>query len=161
MASFILSEHFETYPDVSPSLLREQFAGKTVLLTGGGSGIGTTIARSFAEANIARLILSGRTEATLKETSAALRASFPQLHVSYKVASVSSPDQVAAIFAALEQSPDVLVNNAGYLSEPTSFVDADLKDWWQGFTTVGDCSFAPGYKHVTLANLTRTSSAQH
>ncbi|KAF9869265.1 hypothetical protein CkaCkLH20_13253 [Colletotrichum karsti] len=135
MASFIKSEHFETYSGVSPTLLRDEFRGKTVLLTGGGSGIGTTMTRSFAEANVAKIILTGRTESTLVETSTGLRTDFPELEVSYYVASVSSPDQVAAIFAAIEISPDVLVNNAGYLPEPGGFVEADLEDWWQAFET--------------------------
>lgn len=135
MASFIKSVHYETYPGISPALLREEFSGKSVLLTGGGSGIGTTMARSFAEANISHLIITGRTEATLEETSAALRTEFPNLEVSYQVASVSNPDDVAAVFAALDTSPDVLVNNAGYLPAPANFVDADMKDWWQGFET--------------------------
>lgn len=43
---------------------------KTAVVTGGGSGIGRAIARRFAEEG-ARVIIVGRTEATLKETAAA------------------------------------------------------------------------------------------
>lgn len=43
---------------------------KTAVVTGGGSGIGIAIARRFAEEG-ARVIIVGRTEATLKETAAA------------------------------------------------------------------------------------------
>ena len=43
---------------------------KTAVVTGGGSGIGRAIARRFAEEG-ARVIIAGRTEATLKETAAA------------------------------------------------------------------------------------------
>ncbi|KAL2876455.1 hypothetical protein SGCOL_008261 [Colletotrichum sp. CLE4] len=135
MASLIRTEHYEPYPGLSPHLLQTQFTNKTVLITGAGSGIGASTARSFAQANAAKLILTGRTESTLQKTSAALRADFPNLEVSLHVGSVSSPENVASLFASLDRSPDVLVNNAGYLSEPMSFVDADLKDWWQGFTT--------------------------
>ncbi|KAJ0306351.1 hypothetical protein COL516b_004810 [Colletotrichum fioriniae] len=135
MASFIKTEHYEPYPKLSPNLLRNQFTAKTVLITGGGSGIGASTARSFAQANAAKLILTGRTESTLHQTAAALRADFPDLEISLHVGSVASPEHVASLFASLDRSPDVLVNNAGYLSEPVSFVDADLKDWWQGFTT--------------------------
>ncbi|KAL0934677.1 short-chain dehydrogenase [Colletotrichum truncatum] len=133
MASFIKLQHFETYPGVSPARLVGEFSRRTVLLTGGGSGIGATIARSFAEANTAKLILIGRTESTLKETSTVLRTEFPGLDVTYHVADISAPEQLAEVFTAIGSSPDVLVNNAGYLPEPGSFVDADLKDWWQAF----------------------------
>ncbi|KXH69298.1 short-chain dehydrogenase [Colletotrichum salicis] len=135
MASLIKTEHYEPYPELSPHLLQTQFTNKTILITGAGSGIGASTARSFAQANAAKLILTGRTESTLQQTSAALRADFPNLQVSLHVGSVSSPEHVASLFASLDRSPDILVNNAGYLSEPMSFVDADLKDWWQGFTT--------------------------
>ena len=43
---------------------------KTAVVTGGGSGIGRAIARRFAEEG-SRVIIVGRTEATLKETAAA------------------------------------------------------------------------------------------
>ncbi|KAJ3951034.1 hypothetical protein N0V92_012562 [Colletotrichum tropicale] len=135
MASFIKSEHYETYPGVSPTLVREEFSGKTVLLTGGGSGIGTTMACSFAEANVAELILMGRNESTLRDTAENLAAEFVNLRVSIHVGSVSNQDDVAAAFSKMERSPDILVNNAGYLPEPDIFVDADLKDWWQAFET--------------------------
>ncbi|KAK1623986.1 hypothetical protein BDP81DRAFT_502229 [Colletotrichum phormii] len=135
MASFIKTEHYEPYPELSPHLLQTQFTNKTVVITGAGSGIGASTARSFAQANAAKLILTGRTESTLQQTSAALSADFPDIEVSLRAGSVSSPEHVASLFASLDRSPDVLVNNAGYLSEPVSFVDADLKDWWQGFTT--------------------------
>ncbi|KAK1466328.1 short-chain dehydrogenase [Colletotrichum cuscutae] len=135
MASFIKTEHYEPYPEISPNILRTQFTNKTILITGGGSGIGASTARSFAQANAAKLILTGRTESTLHQTAAALRAEFPDLEFSLHVGSISSTDHAASLFASPERSPDVLVNNAGYLSEPASFVDADSKDWWQGFTT--------------------------
>ncbi len=30
--------------------------------------------------------------------------------------------------------PDILVNNAGYLPQPALFPEADLGEWWRGFT---------------------------
>ncbi|KAI3550738.1 short-chain dehydrogenase [Colletotrichum abscissum] len=114
MASFIKTEHYEPYSEISPNTLHTQFTNQKVLITGGGSGIGASTARSFAQANAAKLILTGRTESTLHQTAAALRAESPDLEFSLHVGSVSSPD---------------------HLSAPVSFVDADLKDWWQGSTT--------------------------
>ncbi|KAK1455853.1 hypothetical protein CMEL01_04613 [Colletotrichum melonis] len=118
MASFINTEHYEPYPEISPNILHTQFTNKTILITVGGSGIGASTARSFAQANTAKLILTGRTESTLHQTAAALRAEFLDLEFSLHVGSIPSTDHVASPFASLDRSPDVLVNNAGHLSEP-------------------------------------------
>lgn len=134
MASSIVSTfHFESYPRLSPSKLRDEFRGKSVLITGGGYGIGASIARSFAEAGVASIILAGRTESSLKSTVDDLAQSFPSLKVSYRLVDISSTSSVKDLFASLSESPDTLVNNAGFMSEPQNFVTADLAEWWKSF----------------------------
>jgi len=71
-------QHLDTYPRVNPLFLTNEFAGKSVLITGGGYGIGIAIAKSFAEAGISEIILVGRTESKLKATADDLE-SFPNL----------------------------------------------------------------------------------
>lgn len=134
MASSIVSTfHFESYPRLSPSRLHEEFRGKTVLVTGGGYGIGSSIARSFAEAGVASIILAGRTESSLKSTVDDLAQSFPSLKASYRLVDISSTASVKKLFESLTESPDTLVNNAGFMSEPQNFLTADIDEWWKGF----------------------------
>jgi len=86
------------------------FEGKVALVTGAGSGIGQAIARALAEGG-ARVLITGRTEKSLKET-AALGSG-----IDYKVADVTDTEQVAALVSTIEESHgrlDVLVNNAGW-----------------------------------------------
>ena len=45
--------------------------GKSVLITGGGSGVGQAAARMFAEAG-AKVVIAGRDEAKLKKTAEGL-----------------------------------------------------------------------------------------
>jgi len=126
---------FEDYPRLSPSKLRPEFAGKSVLVTGGGQGIGAAIAHSFAEAGASEIHISGRTEKTLKGTAASIQAAFPEAKVAYHVADVSSAGDVGHLFASIGRNPDILVNNAGFMPVNDAFVDADLTEWWAAFDT--------------------------
>jgi NAD(P)-dependent dehydrogenase (short-subunit alcohol dehydrogenase family) len=131
--SFVPTLHFEPYERLLPARLRKEYNGKTVLITGGGSGIGAFIARAFAQAGVAGIIIAGRTESSLKSTTEELAKAYAAIKVSYHIVDIASSASVKAMFDALEVSPDVLVNNAGYLSEPQNFVEADMSEWWKGF----------------------------
>ncbi|KAI0123709.1 hypothetical protein BJ170DRAFT_697504 [Xylariales sp. AK1849] len=133
MVGLISNSHLEPYGRLSTSRLRSEFAGKTVLITGGGTGIGASAARSFAEANVAAIVVAGRTEGTLKSTTAELTNLFPETKISYSIVDISSKDAVEALFEALVVSPDILVNNAGYLPSVEHMATAPIDDWWKGF----------------------------
>lgn len=87
-------------------------AGKKAVVTGGGSGIGTMIARGFVEAG-AEVLIASRKEASLKEVTEELSALGA---CSYLVADLSTEDGCRAFGDAVAErwdSLDVLVNNAG------------------------------------------------
>lgn len=87
-------------------------AGKKAVVTGGGSGIGTMIARGFVEAGVS-VIIASRKEASLKEVTDELS----QLgDCSYLVADLSTEDGCRALGRGVAErwdSLDILVNNAG------------------------------------------------
>jgi peroxisomal 2,4-dienoyl-CoA reductase len=112
-------------------------AGKVALVTGGGSGIGATIAARLAEHG-ARVALCGRTQGKLDEMVAALTAAGAEAFG--QVADVRRPEQVEQVMQAIEARwgrLDVVVNNAAgnFLCpavslSPNGFgtvVDIDLK----------------------------------
>lgn len=113
-------------PDLRPS-------GKTDVISGGGSGIGKGMTRAFAEAGASKVVILGRRDAVLKETKneiedAVRGATTIQTHA------IDIEDLPAVKQVADEIGPwDVLVANAGYLSEPVSLVDADPGEWWKSF----------------------------
>jgi NAD(P)-dependent dehydrogenase (short-subunit alcohol dehydrogenase family) len=130
-----LTEHLTTYPSLTTALHDTNLQSKSVLITGGGHGIGADIARSFAERKVSHIILVGRTESKLQDTASSLSSGFPSTKVSYHTADISSNADVDRLFNSLgEEAPDFLINNAGYLPQPASFIDADLGEWWTGFT---------------------------
>jgi len=82
---------------------------KKVLVTGGGRGIGLSIAKAFAEKGN-QVILAGRNEETLKTAVASLK------DASYIVADVSSEADVRRLVQKIGDvygGLDILVNNAG------------------------------------------------
>ncbi|KAE9401800.1 short-chain dehydrogenase/reductase [Gymnopus androsaceus JB14] len=68
--------HRDTYPSISPTKPSLTQTGKTILITGGGDGIGLEIARSFAKARASRIIIVGRRAGLLDEAVRKLRDEF-------------------------------------------------------------------------------------
>ena len=84
------------------------FTGKTVLVTGGGAGIGRAIADSFTEQG-ARLVIAENDPARAAEARAAVGAMADVHDVD-----VTDRAAVAAFAKALDRPVDVLVNNVGH-----------------------------------------------
>jgi len=141
------SEHLKPYARLSPANLGKEYASKHILITGGGYGIGASIARAFAEARVASIVLVGRTESKLKATAEELGADFPETSVQYRIVDISSAESVKHMFDSLTTTVDVLVNNAGFLSQPENFVNADLKEWWLSFeiNVLGTATVTQGF----------------
>jgi meso-butanediol dehydrogenase/(S,S)-butanediol dehydrogenase/diacetyl reductase len=102
------------------------FAGKTVLVTGGGSGIGRAIAEAFL-ANGANVAVSGRRKERLEETL----ATAPAERVLPVEADVSDDASVQAMIRAIVDrfgGVDVVVNNAAAYIHG-EFDDLGLEGW--------------------------------
>lgn len=95
-------------------------AGKTALITGGGSGVGADMAFRFAEAG-ARVVIAGRRIGALETVAGRHRM------ISTCAADVTDEQSVADLFAAAGQV-DIVVANAG-MAESAPFVKTSLEDW--------------------------------
>src|ERR1700739_4135719 len=84
---------------------------RKILVTGGGTGIGKSLAARFLELG-AEIVICGRREAVLQETTEAWRRAGGR--ASYQVCDVRRPDGVEAMFERIWQDRplDGLVNNA-------------------------------------------------
>lgn len=97
----------------------------TVLITGGGSGIGLAFAERFLKAGYT-VVVCGRSEARLAEA----RAKVPGLHT--HVADVSTPEERVALAEwATREFPDLdtVVNNAGMMVFPDFTRSPDFATW--------------------------------
>jgi len=108
-----------------------ELAGRTALVTGAGNGLGRAIAVALGKAG-ARVILTGRTEATLSQT-AALLPDAGRARVA--PADVSSAESVTALRDALSagESVDLLVNNAGIGGPVKEITDVEPAEWDEVF----------------------------
>jgi NADP-dependent 3-hydroxy acid dehydrogenase YdfG len=122
--------HLDTYDAISPTLPSLSTKGKSVLITGGGYGIGAFAARSFCLSGASRLALIGRRAEPLAATVSSLKAEFPGTEVSYYATDVTDPTGIAAVFEDFG-APDVLVNNAGIFVGEKRLKDIDIEEWWK------------------------------
>jgi NAD(P)-dependent dehydrogenase (short-subunit alcohol dehydrogenase family) len=101
------------------------FAGKRVVVTAGGDGIGLEIARAFAGAGSRVLVCDIQPDSIER-----LAKSLPDMHGC--VADVSREQDVASMFELVDKKLgglDVLVNNAG-IAGPTGAIETlSLADW--------------------------------
>jgi len=84
---------------------------RSVVVSGGGTGMGKAIARRFA-ADGDRVLILGRRAAALQAAADELTAAGPGRVVG-QAADLSVPEDVERVVAALDGDVDVLVNNAG------------------------------------------------
>ncbi len=87
---------------------------KVILVTGGGSGLGQSMAKRFGELG-AKLVLAGRRPDPLEETATAIREASPGAEVLTHPCDIRNPDQVDAMVATAVEKlgrVDHLVNNA-------------------------------------------------
>ena len=106
--------------------------GKVALITGGGRGIGATIARVFSEAGAA-VALTARTTEQVEEVAGKVRAAGGQAIA--VAADLYDPDTLPAVIERTVDALggiDVLVNNAGAGGSPP-FVDTRVEHLQRSF----------------------------
>ncbi|RAH41257.1 SDR family NAD(P)-dependent oxidoreductase [Aspergillus brunneoviolaceus CBS 621.78] len=99
--------HSQTYDRISK---HHHFTGtgKTILVTGGSTGVGYSICQAFAEAEVARIAIISRSPGPQAAAKAALEAAHPAVQIVTYAASITDHARMAAILAELGRV-DVLV----------------------------------------------------
>jgi NAD(P)-dependent dehydrogenase (short-subunit alcohol dehydrogenase family) len=108
--------------------LNGRFAGRGVIVTGGGRGIGQATARAFA-AEGADVMVLGRTVADLEDTVTQITADGGQAWLlPYDVTDEAQVEEAVARAAGRWDRIDVLINNAG-IDDDTPFLEIDRARW--------------------------------
>ncbi|KAF5575996.1 short-chain alcohol dehydrogenase/reductase [Fusarium pseudocircinatum] len=80
-SNLISKVHRESYEAISPTRPELSQAGRTVLVAGASTGIGFSIAESFAAASATRLIITGRRQDTLDKAAEKVKTKYPNAEV--------------------------------------------------------------------------------
>ena len=125
--------HNAPYSAIDPKQPHLSVSGKTVLITGGGRGIGARIAHAYAAADAAVVAMTGRTESSLKDTKSAIEKDYPGTKVLTFAADVLDETALNAAFAATKAAStnkagiDICVANAGYMPNAAPIASSDAK----------------------------------
>lgn len=113
-----------------------KFEGRTVVVTGSGTGIGQAIAKRFAEAG-ANIVIMGRRKEPLDSTAQILNDIIKKTGSKGKVATfpgvdVSDEDGINSMFEGVKKQfgkVDIIVNNAGVSGPVKTFTNASIKEF--------------------------------
>lgn len=104
-----------------------KITGKIVVVTGGGSGVGKSVAKAMAQSG-AHVAIAGRDRKKLNSVVDELQMS----NVTPFVCDVTQANQCEAMIADVEMSlgpVDVLINNAGINVKKRAIRELSLEDW--------------------------------
>jgi NAD(P)-dependent dehydrogenase (short-subunit alcohol dehydrogenase family) len=144
LPSFTKKWHNTAYAAIDPTRPELSLKGKTIVITGGGRGIGAEIAYAYAQAGASVIGVTGRTEATLETLRKRVEGDFPATKVITAAADISDAVAVEAAFkkfndAVSGKGIDILIQNAGLLPRGRKIAELDtpelLAAWWAGFQT--------------------------
>jgi NAD(P)-dependent dehydrogenase (short-subunit alcohol dehydrogenase family) len=159
--SFTKTYHRSSYPAISPSLPQLSATGKNVLITGGATGIGFSIATAFVSAGASNIILVARRDDALQKAKDELSSLNPKTSIHTYAASVSDAPRIQEVFAHAREAVgdiDILVSCAGIANSAKETLALPLSEVWQCFET--NVKGALNVVHEFLVNGPDTTTKQ-
>lgn len=133
---FTKANHHKPYPFISPARPELTAAGKNVVVTGGGTGIGKAIAIAFSQAGAKSVAIISRRVNRLEAAAAEIMAAGPATRVVYESADLSERAAVDGAMKSITDQVgkiDIFISNAGILPDPGLVVGYDVRELTRGF----------------------------
>lgn len=143
--------HQTSYSAISPTQPALSTAGKSIVITGGGTGIGQAAALSFAKSGTSNLLLLGRRTAPLEETRTLITTSYPKTAVHIASADLTDRDSLDTAFTNFTKATgtpvDILFANAGFDGQRGPLSSMNVEDFAQNLTmnAVGNLNLVQAY----------------
>ncbi|KAL9092100.1 MAG: hypothetical protein Q9165_004533 [Trypethelium subeluteriae] len=130
--------HQEVYPAIAPTRPELSQAGRTILISGGGSNLGYNIAQAFVRARASTIIIIGRRFDVLEEVRSRLDEQAKSADVDTRIIAracdVTNRAQVDALWGQLNDVlgivVDVFIANAAKPAQPKPILEAGTDDIW-------------------------------
>ncbi|KAL7933045.1 hypothetical protein V8C35DRAFT_328243 [Trichoderma chlorosporum] len=121
-------------PVIDPTQKHLSVAGKTVLVTGGGTAIGAATVEAFAKAKAEHIFFIGRRHKLLLEVEQKLSKAYPETKFHAIQTDISKENEVKALIQTINQTSflDILVANAAYMPAPAAIATSETNEWWKG-----------------------------
>jgi NAD(P)-dependent dehydrogenase (short-subunit alcohol dehydrogenase family) len=135
-SSFTKSWHSEPYPFISPTRPELSAAGKNVVITGGGTGIGQATGIAFAQAGAKSVAIVGRRLEFLETSAKDIQAANPLTQVLFETADVTKLESISAALNNIVDKVgkiDTFIANAGMLPKAGPVHGYDEAQLRQGF----------------------------
>ncbi|KAK0712614.1 hypothetical protein B0T26DRAFT_648917, partial [Lasiosphaeria miniovina] len=133
--------HTKEYAQISPSRPELSAAGKFVVVTGGGIGIGLAISTAYAQAGAKIIAILGRRREVLEAAAKQISAANPEgtTDALFDTADISKGDSVTAAIGGFARKTgakiDVLISNAGVLPQPSFVLGSSAPEVHKGLET--------------------------
>ncbi|KAG8165608.1 hypothetical protein KVR01_004160 [Diaporthe batatas] len=138
--NFTRTVHRASYSSIDPSRPELSQDGRTVLITGGGTGIGKSIGKSFAQAGARHVIIVGRRANVLADAAKAIEEVAKQAgkdtKVIHQTLDITDKAGIADLWSGLKDKGiivDVLVLNATKFSLLAPLLELGSDEIWSMF----------------------------
>src|SRR6266550_68167 len=130
--------------------IKQDLAGKSILVTGGAGSIGSELARQIASYGPARLVLLERAESALYFTHLEVAKANPGVEVVPFIGSITNPDRLEEMFRLYQ--PNYVFHAAAYKHVPMLESNATEAVWNNVFGTlrVAECAALHGVEKFVL-----------